>query len=265
MFSKLQQTPLLLAILSLPLLTSTQTAAADGTIVPFTSVLPACASLCGPLFDVQGACSPPVVAAVSVSCFCSDARLKPFLTGTAGVETVCGAASCQDAADLAKIQSWYETECGDTTTSSTTMSGSTVTGASTATSTLAASKSTTAAQGWYVNSFYLATSGAANIPNLRFAGHWRWVVFIIVVVLGLAIVWICAALLRRRYIRKKEREIEMRPPVAWGPHQMQAATAGYKDGTYDISGGAAKEARSEIYTAPSDRKKKGHWLSKSRT
>ncbi len=59
------------------------------------------------------------------------------------------------------------------------------------------------------------------------------------VVMFVAIVggWIIACMFRRRYLRKKEKEIEMRPPVAWGPHQMQQATGGYTygDGVVDTN------------------------------
>lgn len=154
MFSKTHTTPFLLAVLSLPLLTSTQTQAADGVIVPFTSVLPACASLCGKLFDVQGACSPPVTASVSSACFCGDPRLQPFLqSGTAGVESVCGPASCQDTTDLQKIQSWYESYCNDAQSNPTTTSGSTATGTSTGTSSAKPTSAQNTNQGWYDNSF----------------------------------------------------------------------------------------------------------------
>lgn len=150
MFSKMQ-TSSLLALLILPLLTRTQTQQPDGVIVPFTSVLPACASLCGKLFDVQGACSPPVLASPSSSCFCGDPRLQPIAnSGTAGVESVCGAASCQDTADLEKIQSWYESYCNLKQTNPTTTSG-----AAGATGTSASSSIPTTVQntnqGWYVN------------------------------------------------------------------------------------------------------------------
>jgi len=93
---------------------------------------------------------------------------------------------------------------------------------------------------------------------------------LIVMALGLAAIWVAAVLLRRRYLRKKEREIEMRPPVAWGPHQMQGATGGYKygDGIVDARGEASKEARSETMAIPppaagQEQKSKG-FLKKSR-
>jgi hypothetical protein len=98
---------------------------ADGSIVPF-SVLPACASNCGLLYDVQGTCSPPIVSAVNSTCFCTDPRLRPFDdAGTTGVSEVCGGVgSCTVAADLQAIKSWYDSYCaGSTTTLSTTSSG----------------------------------------------------------------------------------------------------------------------------------------------
>ena len=92
---------------------------------------------------------------------------------------------------------------------------------------------------------------------------------LVVMVVGLTAIWVGAVLLRRRYLRKKEKEIEMRPPVAWGPHQLQGATGGYAygDGVVDGRGGAAKEARSQAVVTPADatgkRESKG-WLTKNR-
>jgi hypothetical protein len=103
----------------------------DGAIVPFETVLPSCASQCGKLSDVQGACSPPVTSTTDSSCFCSDSRLKPFLEGTSGVSSVCGAASCTSSTDLQAIESWYESYCNiKSTTGTTTSSSSSSTGTS---------------------------------------------------------------------------------------------------------------------------------------
>lgn len=120
---------------------------ADGSIVPFTSDLPSCASLCGPLSDVQGACTPPVTTDVSSSCFCADSRLLPFLTGTAGVSSVCGAASCTSTTDLQTIETWYEQYC-NTASTTTSSSGSAATSSSSSGSTTSASTH----QSWYVMS-----------------------------------------------------------------------------------------------------------------
>jgi len=232
----------------------------DGAIVPFTSVLPPCASLCGKLFDVQGACTVP---AQANTCFCADPRLKPFLdSGTSGVATVCTAASCTDTASLLEIQKWYEGYCNEAVANpSTTVGGSTATGtgaASTGTGTSVSSTPKLAGnQSW-------------------FHSHWRWVVMIIVIALAMVIIWVGAVFFKRRYQRKKEREIEMKPPVAWGPHQMQHSTSGYSygDGTVDV-GGRSKEARSmatpaapaAIATPPDSRGGKNEnkgWLRKNK-
>jgi hypothetical protein len=104
----------------------------------------------------------------------------------------------------------------------------------------------------------------------------------IVLVLAISILWIGAFLLRRRYIRKKEKEIELRPPVAWGPHQLQGMTGGYNydDGVVDARGCAAgkgnekggKGKAADVSATPSnaekvqekkERKSKG-WLTKDR-
>jgi hypothetical protein len=88
-------------------------ASPDGLIVPFSSVLPACASLCGPLFDVQGACTPPHIATTDDNCFCTDSRLAAFDAdaGVTGVSAVCGPLSCNAQADLQAIKTWFDSFC----------------------------------------------------------------------------------------------------------------------------------------------------------
>ena len=102
---------------------------------------------------------------------------------------------------------------------------------------------------------------------------------LVVVFFGLIGLWLAAHVLRRRHIRKKEKEIEMRPPVAWGPHQLQGMTGGYNygDGVVEANrggksnggGGHHKEAKMEAQatpahgTKPGKRQSKG-WLRKNR-
>ena len=94
---------------------------------------------------------------------------------------------------------------------------------------------------------------------------------IIVVFLAMVIIWVGAAFLRRRHIRKREREIEMKPPVAWGPHQMQSQSNGYSFGAGappDSSDGRTKEAKMMgALATPADgsnRESRG-WLRKNRS
>jgi uncharacterized protein YneF (UPF0154 family) len=106
----------------------------------------------------------------------------------------------------------------------------------------------------------------------RLDTHWRWVIMLVVVFVAIVGGWIAACFFRRRYIRRKEKEIEMRPPVAWGPHQMQGMTGGYNygDGVTDSSkggkshaGGLDKELGVVATPAEGKRESKG-WLKKSR-
>ena len=61
----------------------------------------------------------------------------------------------------------------------------------------------------------------------RLSTHYKWVIMLVIIVVAIVGGWIAACYIRRRHIRRKEKEIEMRPPVAWGPHQLQHATGGY--------------------------------------
>jgi len=266
-----------LPICILPVLFSFASAqTANGAIVPF-STLPTCAAKCGPLYDVQGACAPPAQTSVNQNCFCTDTRLTPFLQGTSEVASVCGAASCSAASDLQALQTWYEGYCKST-------SSSTAAGAAT-TSTGAAGSSTTTSTG---SSGSGSGSKSSNANPSWFDSHVKWVVMLIILAIGIPAVWIAAILLRRRYIRKRDREIEMRPPVALGPHQIQAMSGGYSygDGVMDQngkrsvggrgpgtgsgsgSGGHSKDmsasASAPVATPADGRKEKKGWLQKAR-
>jgi len=226
----------------------------DGLIVPFTSKLPACASNCGPLFDVQGKCSPPNIAAIDSNCFCTDARLTPFdNAGTAGVTLVCGAQSCTAAADLQTIKSWYDGFCKQKKSSTTTASNG---AATTQTGASSPNTGTTSGSG---------SSSSNNTNGSWMSTHYKWVIMIVVIFVVIVAGWIAACLFRRRYLRRKEREIEMKPPVAWGPHQMQGATGGYNygdgivdsnRGTPNSAGGHAKEYAGAAAMAAEGKKSK---------
>lgn len=149
-----------LPLLALPSMAIPQSTTPNGLIVPF-STLPQCAALCGKLFDVQGACAPGITTQPANTCFCGDARLKPFLqSGVAGVESVCGPASCQDTPSLEAIQNWYAGYCNEkvgdgTATPTTTTTGSAATSTSTSSSGSSSSSGNQAQpvyQGWYVDS-----------------------------------------------------------------------------------------------------------------
>lgn len=94
---------------------------------------------------------------------------------------------------------------------------------------------------------------------------------LVVLVFGITLGWVIACVLRRRYLRKKEREIELRGPLAWGPHQAQSAP--YGDGVVDAETGrggrkgksvntVVEPAHNEKYATEPAKKK---WIVKERT
>lgn len=108
----------------------------------------------------------------------------------------------------------------------------------------------------------------ANLTRLQ--SHYQWVIFLVVVTVGIIGIWVGAYYLRKHYLRKKEREFEMRPPVAWGPHQMQNQTGGYNygDGVIDANaGGRTKEAKmmAASATPAGPPGAKSGWLRKGRS
>jgi hypothetical protein len=73
----------------------------------------------------------------------------------------------------------------------------------------------------------------------RISVHWPWLLGIILIILAIVLGWILACFFRRRYLAKKEREFELRPPAApWV--NGQGAHAGVGTGPYPETSGALK-------------------------
>jgi len=182
------------------------------TIVPFNDInkLPACAGACGPLWDANGACVPPVVAAaepsVYQSCFCADARVAPFSTG--GGANVCPNACTANPQGLSSIGSWFSSACNVKAGAITPKT----TGTNTATTTATAGSSGS-------NSGNNSGNGGDWLSN-----HWQWVIMLVVLVVAIAGIWIGACVWRRRYLRKKDRQTSLGQKhsgsashPSWGP------------------------------------------------
>lgn len=157
----------------------------ETTIIPFAA-LPSCATQCGPLYDVNGACVPPGAphadSATYDACFCKDARLAPFSTTTAGP---CGGACAATPDALASIQSWYTSFCANQGAVQQTV---TTTGGSSPTSTPGGSSSNSGGGGTWLST------------------HYQWVIFLVVVVVAIVGIWTGACVWRRRYLRKRDRQ-----------------------------------------------------------
>jgi hypothetical protein len=239
------------------------------TIVPFNNqkVLPACAAACGPLYDANGACVPPQVAADAgpaayTQCFCLDQRVAAFSSATTGV---CDDACTNDPKGLSSIAGWFRNMCSVTdggnkgTTRKTGQQGS-------STTTTGAGSASTAGSSAGANN----GGGGDWISN-----HWQWVIMIVVLVVGIAAIWIGACIWRRRYLRKKDRQTSLgqkhsgsakRP--SWGPG-MEASEGGIPYDTYDESNrgsngimlpGAA--AGAPVEEKPKEKKR---WIVRDRT
>lgn len=198
---------------------------AETTIVPF-STLPACVSSCGPLYDVNGACVPPAAPTADASaydaCLCSDTRLAPFSTTTGGV---CDAACTADPSGLATLTSWYQSLCANVGD--------------------AASSTSSSSSGSSGSSSSSSSSGGGGGSWLD--GHWRWVVFIIVMVLGIAGIWIGAALWRRSYLRKKDRQYALGKNLARRTGSGQNPYGGGPGGTPTRSQGSMHPTRPGVF------------------
>lgn len=79
----------------------------------------------------------------------------------------------------------------------------------------------------------------------------------IVIVVGIAGIWTAAWFFRRRYLRKKEREIEMSPPVGWGPSQNHVGSSGAGVAGSSAAGGHHKEYVARDTAADGKRLSKG--------
>jgi hypothetical protein len=75
------------------------------------------------------------------------------------------------------------------------------------------------------------SSKFTNAPVNRISVHWPWLLGVIIIILAIVLGWILACFFRRRYLAKKEREFELRPPAApWV--NGQGANAGVGPGPY---------------------------------
>jgi hypothetical protein len=74
----------------------------------------------------------------------------------------------------------------------------------------------------------------------RLSNHWKWVVMLVILVVGIAGIWVGACIWRRRYLKKKDRMYELgkhsgsgsaaATHSSWGPGAGSAAHVPYGDG-----------------------------------
>lgn len=157
----------------------------ETTLVPFAS-LPSCVANCGVLYDVNGACVPPAAATADAgtydSCFCKDARLAAFSSVTGG-PCVGACAATPDA--LGSVQGWFTSFCAN--------QGAVQTGTTTGTSTSTGTSSP-------------GSSNSGGGGGTWLSTHYQWVIFLVIVVVAIAGIWIGCCIWRRHYLRKRDRQ-----------------------------------------------------------
>ncbi|KAL2263159.1 hypothetical protein VTK26DRAFT_7983 [Humicola hyalothermophila] len=219
----------------------------ETTLFP-VEALPTCVTNCGPLYDANGACVPPGAEPGTPetynTCFCNDPRLAPFKTGTGGV---CDAA-CPQAADLSSIQAWYTDFCATAT-------GDGENGAPTGTETgtgTARPGSSGGSQG--------GGGGGSWLDN-----HYQWVIFLVVMVVGIVGIWIGACVWRRRYLRKKDRQYALTTHLARSTESGGALPNADTAGSKHAPGASMFEPAPISSAGVLEEKKKKKWIVKERT
>ncbi|KYK59054.1 hypothetical protein DCS_00181 [Drechmeria coniospora] len=222
------------------------------TIPPFSdpSRLPDCAKQCGPLYDANGACVPPAVAPANagsyVACFCAHDKVSPFSQGTAGV---CDEACNGVNGGLQSVAAWFQGMCATPKTT-------TARASNPKTTTISGSKPTSAAS---------ASANSNSGGGDWISNHWQWVIFIVLLVVGITVIWVGACLWRRRYIRKKDRQQFMGQKhsgssshPSWGPTVTGSESVMPMTFNPDAETGAMTEK-------PQPTKEKTKWFSSRRT
>ncbi|KAF4589720.1 integral membrane protein [Ophiocordyceps camponoti-floridani] len=167
------------------------------TIPPFadTAKLPDCARACGPLYDANGACVPPAAPqsdpAAYTACFCSHAKVAPFSKGTAGV---CDAACTANQAGLQSIAGWFQSICKSPSQPPPPNNNNNNNNGNVRQNNNGAGGSSP------VSPVVPANNGGGD----WLSHHWQWVIMLVILVVGIAGIWIGACVWRRRYLRNKD-------------------------------------------------------------
>ncbi|KAF2765747.1 hypothetical protein EJ03DRAFT_330679 [Teratosphaeria nubilosa] len=161
------------------------------------SQLPSCASSCQPLIEAASACGGTSTASQSTwSCFCQSGYLESLYDSDTGIcDSVCTSAS-----DSQQVSAWYKTNCGSDNGASEHADSASSTTAGTATSASVNVASTIASDtGATANS-----SGSSGGDKSWWSTHYRWVIMLIILTIGLSSMAALAVYIKRRYDRKAD-------------------------------------------------------------
>ncbi|KAK5114021.1 hypothetical protein LTR85_010327 [Meristemomyces frigidus] len=172
------------------------------------SQLPSCATGCQNLINAAQACGGTTTANQQIwSCFCQSAYLKTLYTSATGT---CDSA-CTNPADNQQVMTWYTSNCGTDDGASEHIDVTTVI----ITTTSASAAATVAASGSAASLPTTTASGGTVDPDSNTSdgkswwnAHYKWVIMLIVMFVGLLLLALAAVLLKRRYDRKADQPRE---------------------------------------------------------
>jgi len=167
------------------------------------NALPSCAQQCTSLSQAQAACVPPANPvtnqATYESCFCQSGYLTALKTSP---ESVCGNV-CGTTDELSQIATWYTNNCADGgAAAAAAVSQSASTTSPTSTSTVSSSAAGNSAATSSTDTTSTRTSNSQK--EEWWANHWKWVMMIVIVLVGLALIALVAVLIRRRHLRRQD-------------------------------------------------------------
>ncbi|KAI6804176.1 hypothetical protein KC327_g16669 [Hortaea werneckii] len=233
-------TTLLTALLFLITSTTAQLLA-DGT-----SKFPACAASCPLLVQAAQACGGTQTASQQTwSCFCQSGYLTSLKSSPNGIcDGVCGAGTSENQ----QVMTWYNSNCGSdfgasehpdtnaggaTTTSAGAAGTSSSTLATIGTSGVAALPTTSASSGQVSGD----DGDETSYEGSWWDAHYKWVIMIIVLFIGLLIIGLIAGWLKHRHDRKRDQirggfneGITSRPVHHHHGHGQEKAAMGYAAG-----------------------------------
>ncbi|KAJ5963957.1 uncharacterized protein N7479_003833 [Penicillium vulpinum] len=218
--------PTRLPVLFLTLIALAISALAADSILPTSasSTFPQCGLTCTVLTNAETSCE-AADASTWTSCFCQSA----LLTGLKTSGSVCSTCS---AADQTTLSTWYNNYCNsggkDTTDTAATGTNSSPDAAST--SGVTKSDSTT-------NTNKSASASASDENPSWWSSHWRWVIMLIVLVIGFSAIAVVGVWLKRRHDARRPNlyhggsssmlsaSLPVPHDAAWGPGPVPVVQA----------------------------------------
>ncbi|KAK5658893.1 hypothetical protein OQA88_1707 [Cercophora sp. LCS_1] len=162
--------------------------------------------------------------------------------GVANIEGVCAPGVCQPA-ELGSIQGWYTSFCANQAQTQPTTTGKAGTGNS--------------------NNNNGGGGGGDWLSN-----HYQWVIFLVIMVVGIVGIWVGACVWRKRYLRKKDRQYALGTNLAHATESGRVVPNSSNAGSLHVPGAGmftpAPISSAGVYNEKPKKEKK-KWIVRERT